>query len=271
MTRSRIAAGLAAFILLLPSAAAPKDGQGTTMGTSELNITITVVFDNKAFLKGFGTGYGFACVIDNGKNTVLFDTGCCGKTLLANMKKAGISPKDIDSIVLSHSHWDHTGGLFDLLKENSAVSVHVLPSFSKRFKEEIKNNGAKIKESSASKEMLKGIRTTGELGTKIKEQSLIVDTEKGYVLITGCAHPGLSTILKRAGSLHKGMPCLLLGGFHLYDKKDKELKKLAAELKKMLPGQIAPCHCTGEKASKALKAEFGKDFIRIGAGSIIKL
>jgi len=271
LKRCRIAAGIAALILLLPLASASKEGQRTIMGTLKRKVAITVVFDNKALVKGYGKGYGFACVIDNGKNMVLFDTGCCGKTLLANMKKAGISPKDIDSIVLSHSHWDHTGGLFDLLKENSAVSVHVLPSFSKRFKGEIKNNGANVKESSASREIFKGISTTGELGTKIKEQSLIVDTAGGYALITGCAHPGLSTILRKAGSLRKGMPSLLLGGFHLYDKKDKELKKLAAELKKMLPGQIAPCHCTGEKAAKALKAEFGKDFIRIGAGSIIKL
>lgn len=196
-------------------------------------VKITVVFDNKTVNKDYEAGYGFACVIEKDGKKILFDTGCCGKTLLSNMKKTGIKPEDIDVIVLSHSHWDHTGGLFDFLKVNSNVTVYVLPSFSKKFKQEIKNNGAKIKESAGYTEIIKGVFTTGELGNKIKEQSLIIDSAEGPVLITGCAHPGIVNIVKRAGVSHKHSISIILGGLHLMEKTAAQTSRIITSLKKL--------------------------------------
>jgi len=257
------------LIAQLMSAAAGKEA--TDMGPTKSGVLITVVFDNKTTGKAYEPGYGFACVIEKDGKNILFDTGCCGKTLLSNMKKAGIKPKDIDAVVLSHSHWDHTGGLFDFLKENSAVTVYVLPSFSKKFKQEVRNSGAKTKESTGYKEILKGVFTTGELGNKIKEQSLIIDTSDGVILITGCAHPGIVNIVKSANASHKRNISTIIGGLHLMEKTAAQTGRIITSLKNLGVKEIIPLHCTGNRQSRMIIKEFGSRDKKTGAGLKIKI
>ena len=52
------------------------------------------------------------------RKKILFDTGCNGVELLFNLKKLGYTPKDFGILFLSHQHWDHIGGLFEILEEN---------------------------------------------------------------------------------------------------------------------------------------------------------
>ena len=272
MDKKEIIIGAIIGLLLtaqLTSAAYSKEA--SDMGAVKDRVVIKIVFDNKTVNKQYEAGYGFACVIKKDDKNILFDTGCCGKTLLYNMKKTGIKPEDIDIIVLSHSHWDHTGGLFDFLKVNSNVTVYVLPSFSKKFKQEIKNNGAKIKECAGYKEILKGVFTTGELGGKIKEQSLIIDANDGVVLITGCAHPGIVNIVKSADDSHKNKISIIVGGLHLMDKSLTETGKIIAALKKLGIKEVIPLHCTGGKQSKILRRDFASPFKEPGAGMRIEL
>jgi len=93
-------------------------------------MRIAVIYDNEALLN-LKSGWGFSCLVENEKK-VLFDTGWDGTILLSNLKALGINPKDIDIVVLSHDHWDHIGGLAQLLDVNPDVDVYVPSSFSKR-------------------------------------------------------------------------------------------------------------------------------------------
>jgi len=247
------------------------NGEADNMAPFKESAEITVVFDNNTVDKKFESGYGFACVVEKNGRKMLFDTGCCGKTLLSNLKAAGIKPKEIDAVVLSHSHWDHTGGLFDFLKVNNNVIVYVLPSFSKKFKQEIKNNGAMIKECAGYKEILEGMFTTGELGNKIKEQSLIIDTNDGAILITGCAHPGIVNIIKKAKAFSKKDISVILGGFHLMDKSVAETGKMIASLKALGIKEIIPMHCTGKKQSDMIRKIFCAPYNKLGAGLKVKI
>jgi 7,8-dihydropterin-6-yl-methyl-4-(beta-D-ribofuranosyl)aminobenzene 5'-phosphate synthase len=112
---------------------------------------------------------------------------------------------------------------------------------------------------------------TGELGEKIVEQSLIVEGEKGPVLITGCAHPGIVEIARSATKI-VGKPLqLVLGGFHLYGKVAAEVEEIAASLKELNVKRVAPCHCTGPKAMKVLKESFGTAYLVIKVGSEVRI
>lgn len=200
-------------------------------------MRITITYDNELHVPELKSGWGFSCLIENEKK-VLFDTGWDGTILLSNMKALGANPRDIDVVVLSHDHWDHIGGLAWLLGTNPDVDVYVPSSFSKRLKNEIASK-AKLIEVDGSAKISDRIYTTGELGTSIKEQSLVLKTKKGIIVITGCAHPGLSTILDKASSF--GHVYGVIGGFHGFD--DYDLLNDTS--------LIVPCHCTAHKSEIA--------------------
>jgi len=200
-------------------------------------MKITIVYDNEAN-PGLKSGWGFSCLIE-AKEKILFDTGDSGKKLIYNMKQLNIEPKDIGKVAISHNHWDHTGGLKEFLKLNNNAKVFHPKSFSKPT------------------EIFPGVHSTGALGGLIKEQSLIVNTEKGNLVITGCAHPGLAKIIDKAKQL--GEIYAVLGGFHGFSKLEK-LQGIKL---------IAPCHCT--KYKQEIKQRYPAQFREIKAGDIIEI
>ena len=246
---------------------------GVDMQPSEIplkNLKITVVYDNYLYKEGLKTGWGFSCVIEGAGKTILFDTGGDAPTLLYNMEKLGIHPENIDTIVLSHIHGDHVGGLFGFLRENSNVTVHLLKSFDKRFKEDVRSLGAKVVEIHEPAEICKGIYTIGEMGFWIKEQSLIVNTDKGLIVITGCAHPGIVNIVAKAKELLDKNVLLVMGGFHLMGKSRNEIGKIIDDFRKLGVRYVGASHCSGDTAREMFKNEYGKYFINVGVGRVIR-
>lgn len=200
-------------------------------------MKITIVYDNQAD-EGLKSGWGFSCLIE-AKEKILFDTGDNGEKLIYNFSQLNVQPESIAAVVISHNHWDHNGGLKEFLKLNNNAKVFHPKSFSKPT------------------EISPGVHSTGALGGLIKEQSLVVNTEKGNLIITGCAHPGLAKIIDRAKQL--GEIYAVLGGFHGFSRFEK-LKGI--EL-------IAPCHCT--QYTNQIKQKYPAQFREIRAGSIIEI
>jgi len=227
------------------------------------NITIIDVYDNIKFDPKFKTGFGFACIIKTKNNTILFDTGSDSKTLLVNLETVGIKPEEIGIIVLSHIHSDHTGGLLGFLEKNSNVKVYVPSSFPFSFKQEIRAKGAEVIDVTNWLRITEGTYSTGELGTWIKEQSLVVNSNKGLIVITGCAHPGIVNIIKRVKTLFNKDIYLVMGGFH------HPPIKVVKEFKKLNVKKVAPSHCTGDEAIKAFQEEYQENYIKSGVGKII--
>jgi 7,8-dihydropterin-6-yl-methyl-4-(beta-D-ribofuranosyl)aminobenzene 5'-phosphate synthase len=219
------------------------------------NLTISVVYDNQEYDPKFRLGFGFSGIVKYKDRYLLFDTGGDSPTLLENMETLGIKPSQISSVVLSHIHGDHTGGLLGFLEKNSNVNVYVPASFPSSFKDEIKSTGASLTEVDEPAKISNNIYSTGELGTFIKEQSLIIDSDKGLIVITGCAHPGIVEIIKKAKEQHNKSVYLAIV---------KEFRKLGVE-------KVAPSHCTGEPAIHAFTEEYGDNFIKSGVGRIIKI
>ena len=194
-------------------------------------MELKILYDNEAE-KGFRSGWGFSCLVDG---RVLFDTGADVDTLLFNMRAFNVDLEGIRKVVFSHEHGDHVGG-FQILSMLGDVEVYVLRSFSNYFKRRLSSfKNVELREISSMEKIDENIFTTGELGRLIKEQSLIVNTDKGVVVITGCSHPGLDKILNvasKTGRIH-----CVVGGFHGFNKLE-----ILQEV-----DLIIPCHCTMKK------------------------
>jgi len=239
--------------------------------TGHNGMKLTILFNNVPYDKNLTTAWGFSCLIQHPEKTILFDTGGDGNILLSNMRRLAIDPKDITSIVLSHIHGDHTGGLWRFLDENNDVTIYLPESFPVKFKDEVKKKGAKVVSIYNPIEIYRDVYSGGEMGTWIKEQYLILKTRKGLVIVTGCAHPGIVTMVRHGKEWLKDRVYLVLGGFHLMGYTDSQIKKVIKELKEMGVEKIAPSHCTGENAIYLFKEAWGKNFIDGGCGAVMNV
>lgn len=233
------------------------------------DISLTILYDNNVFNENLETSWGFSCFITGTDKTILFDTGSNPFFLLRNIQKLSINIKEIDLVFLSHMHWDHIGGLYAIIENNPDVCVFVLESFSKKFKENIKHLGVEIIEIKNPVKICNNVFSTGEMGISIKEQSLIVDTDEGLLIITGCAHPGVLNIIKHAKTIFKNDILMLAGGFHLENQ--KSIEKIVTNIRNSGIRYIAPCHCTGSFANELFEKEYGSNYIQTGLGKVIKL
>jgi 7,8-dihydropterin-6-yl-methyl-4-(beta-D-ribofuranosyl)aminobenzene 5'-phosphate synthase len=234
-------------------------------------VTITIPYNNVPVDENLTTAWGISVFIEGLQKSILFDTGGDGSILLSNMEKLNIDPAEVELVVLSHIHGDHVGGLGALLEKNNKVPVYLPSSFPDDFKNKVKNKTGKIFSVKEPHNICENVWSTGELGTSIKEQSLVIGTYKGLLVITGCAHPGIVDIASFVKNHFKGNIYLLMGGFHLSSYSDDKIKEIIKELKALKVDKIAPSHCTGERAIELFEEAWGKDFINMGCGSKIKI
>ena len=234
-------------------------------------VRLTSVFNNVPSGDGLKTGWGFACLIEGMEKTVLFDTGADGHRLLFNMQRLGKKPKDVDIIVLSHIHHDHVGGLEAVLALNPHVTVYVPASFPSSVKESIRAHRARLVAVTGPMQIAPGVFTTGEMGLSIKEQALVLETAKGLVVITGCAHPGVANMARQAKELYREPVYCVMGGFHLCGAGDTTIRRIIEEMKSLGVRTVAPSHCTGDGARTLFKAAWGADFLDGGLGAVVEI
>ncbi len=232
-------------------------------------VVLTTVYDNYAHDPGLVTGWGFGCVVEVDDHVILFDTGGRGELLLENMAKLKISPSSINAVVLSHIHGDHTGGLSSFLEKNKDVTVWVPQSFPPEFRIGVERIGARCKEVSGPAAIFPSVSTTGELGTGIGEQSMLVKTSKGLMVITGCAHPGIVEVLEAAKAQTGEDVYLVIGGFHLGGASESRVVSIINSLKELGVKRAAPCHCSGERTRELFEKHYGKEYIKNGGGKVI--
>ena len=195
-----------------PSATSP----AAATATEELeHVTLTILYDNNEHDQRLETAWGFSCLVQGPEKTILFDTGGDAAMLLRTMRALGIDPALVEAIVISHVHSDHVGGLAGFLEENPHVTVYLPQSFPENIKEMVREAGARLVAVSGPTEICRHVHSTGELGSAIREQSLMIETARGVVVITGCAHPGVVGIVQHARELVGKEIYLVLGGFHL--------------------------------------------------------
>jgi len=237
-------------------------------------VKFTIVYDNNAYDERLRTAWGFSCWVEVGGKIVLFDTGGDGPTLLGNMAQLGFDPQAIDAVVLSHIHGDHTGGLAGLLDAGGRPVVYVPAAFPASFKADVRAR-TDLVEVTGPVEILPGVYTTGEVGSRIVEQALVVETAEGLVVVTGCAHPGVVEMVRRAQEAVGGEVAadfsVVMGGFHLGDASADKIDGIIADFRQLGVRRVAPCHCTGDQARQMFANAFGYDCVLAGVGYAVTI
>ena len=216
-------------------------------------VKITILVDNNPGREGLRTAWGFSALIEADGRKILFDSGPDPEVLKHNAKILGINLSDIDFIVLSHEHGDHTGGMPYLAEVAHGAKVYLPSGISSQVLERIKRLGFNVTSLQEPTELAPGIVTTGSMRGPPYEQGLImVVKELGSILITGCAHPKIEIMIQRAANL-TGRVYAVIGGFHLVSASDQRLKDIEETTRRLGVEKVFPMHCSGDKARSFFK------------------
>jgi 7,8-dihydropterin-6-yl-methyl-4-(beta-D-ribofuranosyl)aminobenzene 5'-phosphate synthase len=234
------------------------------------DVTITVLFDNYLYRDDLASLWGFSAYIELPGRTLLFDTGSNGRTLLSNAKLLKKEITKVDTLFLSHHHWDHIGGVDSVIERHPDIEIIAPSSLSPRLIRDLESMVRSVEVvGEDARRLHEGIYTTGMLGDAVQEQSLVIDTEEGSIVITGCAHSGIVDIAKKARELLGKKVLLLAGGFHLMDKEEAQIARVIGALEKLGVENVSPTHCSGEKAIEMFGKAFKAKCIAGGAGRVI--
>ena len=236
-------------------------------------VSITVLYDNYAEKHEMQKDFGFACLIEGSEHNILFDTGRAKDVLFENLNKLNLQVDDIRQIVISHNHTDHTGNLFNVLALNNKATVFLPASVPQPFVEKITPaSDSRVVRVEGPLKLGADTFLTGEIrSTGIREQSLVVITEEGGVLVVGCSHPVIAKIVAQAKKLINQDIYMVLGGFHMASFPEEKTQQVIEQLRELGVKKIAPTHCSGEQTRQLFKNGFGEGFMEIGVGSKIRL
>lgn len=232
---------------------------------------ISIAYDNHSVAPGtFEPAWGFACVVEGFGAPLLFDTGASAPILMRNLHALDIDPAILRRCVISHGDWDHFGGIWDVVERSPGIQLFLPGIMSETLKNELKNRGAQVVSvDTAPVDLQDGVRLTGEMTGEREELGLILETREGIILITGCAHPGIVAMTRRCMEITGEKPWLVMGGFHLSKLPKPDVERVVAALYDLGVANVAPCHCTGDEASRLFKRKFGEHALEIAAGTRI--
>ncbi len=263
------------------------------------------IADSKSELKG---EWGLSFHIEEGEKTYLLDTGA-SSLFAKNAVKLGIDLSQVDTGILSHSHYDHSDGMDKFFSLNSKAPFYISSKcedncYGKRF---IFSKYIGIKRGLTKKYADRIIRVKGSIklfdgvhlichtsenlhtiGKKTglykkingkftpddfdHEQSLVFETEKGLVIFNSCSHAGPKNILSEIKSAFpENNVYAYLGGLHLYRSNEEEIRRMAEILKESSLQLIVTGHCTGDKAYKILKNVLGDRLSQLSVGKVIEI
>ena len=258
-----------------------------------METKITVIVDNIS-AEGIEGEWGLSLVVERDGKKILVDAGQ-SNLFLDNMKKLGIDVGDIDYAVLSHAHYDHANGMPAFFMNNKKATLYVRDcvaadcyakkGFFRKYigipKKMLKDFPDRIEKVSGDYKVTDGVyliphKTAGlgELGKNelmfrrvnrrwvvddfSHEQSLVVDTDKGLVIINSCSHGGAANIINEVQSTFPDKHVYgLIGGFHLFNKREETIRDLAGKIRDTGIEYVCTGHCTKNRAYGILKEELG--------------
>jgi len=277
-----------------------------TFAEEPARARITILYDAFGTSPGMTKDWGYAALIELQGKRILFDTGDDPVIFAQNVKANQVDLTTLDFVVMSHRHSDHMGGLTHLLAVNPKVPIYApkegfgiygydLPSKFYRKDESLPAEmryydgnppetmrfgtafpSANIHLIDRTTEVSPGITLIALVsdapGTKeLKELSLAIDTPDGIVLVVGCSHPGIESIVREATKINSHIQ-LIAGGFHLVVAPDPAIEQIVTALHDNYKvAYVAPGHCTGEPTFAALKRLFGNAYLYAGLGTSVEV
>lgn len=281
---------------------------GTAMAQPQAG-RVTILFDAFGRPSDLRRGWGYSSLVEYGGRRILFDTGSNGANFEHNVKALGVDLKNLDFVVISHRHNDHTAGLHHVLRENPNVTIYTpvegagfngqtgpaLMNMFKRYIATVPDDmryfggnppaenrsespwpGARFTQITETTEALPGFflfTTRSEIpGTReMNEISLVIKTPKGGVLVVGCSHPGIERLVETAAKIDPQVYAVF-GGFHLVNIPDARVTEMVTAFRdKWKIERMAAGHCTGHFAFAEMIRIFGPRFDPAGVGAVIPL
>lgn len=264
---------------------------------------ITILVDAFGERPDLHMDWGYAALVEYGGLRILFDTGNDSELFRHNVEALGVDLRRLDFVVISHRHGDHTDGLRYLLELNPGVKVYApndeyfggptpqaffrggvdsLPSHMRYFDGRVPAvvphgspwRHANVERITGERELAPGVRVVANISRgasfqETPELSLSLATADGQILLVGCSHPGIETILESVAS--RSVPVhTLVGGLHWLLTPEPEVDRLAHALRDEWNVQsVAPGHCTGEPGFVALRRVFGSRYRYAGLGTAL--
>ena len=282
------------LVFLFISSNSCSEAQSSMKLTDAHDVSSLKITTLSTMLANQGIGeWGYSALVEVDGHKILFDTGRFPETVLKNAATLGIDLSVVEDVFLSHNHGDHTGGLVTLRHElkrvnaNALKRVHVgkgifLQRLNTRnrmleIKEELEADGVEFIIYDGPVELIPGVWITGPIdrihdeknyggswkiatseGSKIdnipEDQSLVINTEKGFVLVAGCGHAGMiNTCEFIQNNIHEEKVYATIGGFHLVNASSDQLNWTAKKLDEFGVEKIVGAHCTGIHALYMLK------------------
>lgn len=277
-------------------------------------MRIINLIENTEGPSGCAYAHGLSFYVETKKHRMLLDLGPSGETL-QNAQILGIDLKKVDTVILSHGHYDHSGGILPFAGINDQALIYMQETavgdyFSDRGKsaperyeyigidkdiaklpqvrflqgdnqldEElelftIKNRSHKLP--SSNKRILVRKGDLLQCDDFVHEQFLVIRQGKTRILMSGCAHSGILSIMDAFCDKYGKEPDLVISGFHLMKKAEytgdeiREIEEIAEELKKYSTRFIT-CHCTGIPAFDRMKAIMGDQLTYVHSGEEIDI
>ncbi len=252
--------------------------------------------------------HGLSFYIETENHKMVMDAGATN-AFLANAKKLKIDLGQVDTLILSHGHYDHSGGILSFVDLNKKADIYIQKSatdayYHKEAGEERyigiddKMKGLKqVKWLEGNCDIDKGIFLfsgvtgrklwpSGNRALKVKrgtefyqddfahEQYLVIEEEEKKVLISGCAHNGILNILEKFEALYGVCPDAVISGFHMmkkngYTEDDLNLAQETAVKLKEYPAKFYTGHCTGKEPYQIMKAIMGNQLVYVHSGDEI--
>ncbi|MBN1942759.1 MAG: MBL fold metallo-hydrolase [Phycisphaerae bacterium] len=271
---------------------------------------ITVLVENTAGKGGLLGEHGLSFWIELDDKKILFDTGQ-GKAIRENAAVLHIPLDQADAVIVSHGHYDHTGGLGDVLQRTRGIPVYAhraafAPKYARNFDGTSRDIGITSTDEPGVRERNKlllvegvtdvynGLRLTGPIPRVTDfedvggdfyidpqctqpdelpdDMAAFLETPAGTVVILGCAHAGVVNTLRYVQSLTGRQPIhTVLGGMHLVNAGPERMDKTVAELRRLNVRRLMPCHCTGPAATTRLWNEFPGACAACPTGTVIDL
>jgi len=273
-------------------------------------MRLTVVADNRTCRDDLTIQHGLCFWIEQKDHQVLFDTGS-DASWLQNAERLGVDPLSADMLFISHGHWDHGGGLPALVERGWQGVLVAHPGAWQRKRAvksgeaerntgltwsstEIEKLGVQVEAVSEPGPLFDGAWTTGPipgehptpaaLGLQayidgawqpedfLDEQTLVLETAKGLVVVTGCCHRGvLNTLDAVKASTGRHDIYALIGGLHQKDEPRENCLQLARELRNAGIQKVWANHCTGLHPFAQMREILGDDLVWAEAGTIIQI